>query len=184
MNTDDALLAGFTLWLLKVAWDYADDPADVQDLTQEGHIAMWRALRSYDPACGVPLPTHLMNKARWRMADVAARGTFTGKPSQAGKKHSAGTRANRNRELATDTTTSDHDVPVEPDLDAVITAYHHGEIMAAVNSLPLHQRKKVYDRFWRGVYDPRNGSWWYGRGYGARDRLRVLLEHLRGLSSG
>jgi RNA polymerase sigma factor (sigma-70 family) len=185
-DTDDAILAGYTSFIRKTAWEYSGNPEYVQDLVQEGYIAMWRALKSYDASRGVSLPTHLMNHARWRIAEVRQRGDFTGKPSQAGKKHSAGTRKNADREVSTDLL-ANHDSPedgvlfdlaVYDDLDSVYVAYHHGEIYDAINTLPERKRQKVYERFWLGEYDPKNSAWWYAKRIGVRDLLRPQLEHL------
>lgn len=180
--TDD-ILRRYRKWLLKTAWEYADNLADVHDLAQEGHIAMWLALQTWDESRGVPLNAHLMNKARWRMSEVRQRGTYTGKPSQAGKKHSAGTGVNKGRELSTDFGVSDFDFAsvTRDQAENVMLSYHSGEIMRAINSLRPEHRKKVYDWFWQGVVDSKNGAWWYGKRWGARAKLREQLGHLREL---
>src|SRR5262249_14089754 len=150
-------------------------------LAQEGHIAMWKAISSYRPESGVKLSTHLMNKARWRIAEVAVRGTFTGKASQAGKKHSAGTKKHKNTEQCVDMTLSDFDFECLDNIEEASLAYHYGEIIQAINKLPLHQREKVYNRFWGNSYDPKNSSWWHAKRIGAKDRLREQLGHLETL---
>lgn len=69
-----AVLADYTGWLhhyanrLRVWWD-----ADHDDLVQEGQVAMWRALDTFDPDRGA-LPSWLTMKAATRMRDVAWRG--------------------------------------------------------------------------------------------------------------
>lgn len=179
----DDILSQYRGWLLKTAWEYADNVADVQDLAQEGHIAMWKHLETWREDSGVKLSTHLMNKARWRMAEVRQRGTYTGKPSQAGKKHSAGTGANRGKEQATDFGVSDFEVVsvTKEEVEAIMVAYHRGEIMAALNMLKPQHREKVLDWFWRGIVDSKNRAWWDGKGYGAKYKLREQLEHLKEL---
>ncbi len=178
----DDILSQYRQWLLKTAWEYADNLADVHDLAQEGHIAMWKALQTHDPS-RVKLSTHLMNKARWRMAEVRQRGTYTGKPSQAGKKYSAGTGKNRDAEQATDFGVSDFDLEsvTREEAEAFMIAYHHGEIMEALNSLKPAHREKVLDWFWRGVVDAKNRAWWDDKRWGAKVKLRERLEHLKEL---
>lgn len=180
MTTDidvDDMLSKYRLWLLKVASEVGPS-VDQYDLAQEGHIAMWKAIKTWREESGVSLSTHLMNKARWRMQEVVARGTWTGKPSEAGRKY-------RPTLEATDMTTSDFDVEgvMREDVEAVMVAYHHGEIMHALSALKPDVRRKVVGWFWLGVIDQKNSSWWYGKGYGARDKLRVELAHLRELAS-
>lgn len=173
----DDTLSQYRLWLLRVAREVG--PAvDQYDLAQEGHIAMWKALGTFDESKSVKLSTHLMNKARWRMQEVVARGTWTGKPSEAGKKY-------RPECEPTDFGTSDFDVEsvTREQAEAVMIAYHHGEIMDALNRLKPEHRRKVIDWFWRGVVDNKNRSWWDSKGYGARDKLRAELAHLSELAS-
>lgn len=170
----------YKLWLFKTAWEYADSVEDAHELAQEGLIAMWRAEGSWDEKSGVPLNTHLMNKARWRMVEVHRRGNFTGKPSQAGKKHSAGTASNRGREVQV--ASEDLDVlTVADDYDSALITYHYREIVDAINSLPVQQRGYVYRRFWGNDYDPKNSAWWFAKRIGARDRLKDQLSHLESL---
>lgn len=78
-------------WLYRLANDllWADSSArrtlSVDDLVQEGRVAMWRASLSFDPKRG-HLPAHLTNAARKRMLDVVM-----------GKKPCFGTEGNRGR---------------------------------------------------------------------------------------
>lgn len=173
------LLATYRHFLLKVAHEYARNLADVYDLAQEGHIAMWRALKTYDER--VKLSTHLMNHARWRIIELTNRGNFTGMESRQGRKHVAGTANNRDREQVTDPTASTFDADFEVDYDSVAVAYHHGEIYDAINTLPMQQREQIYRRFWAGDYDPHRSAWWFAKRIGARDRLKERLGHLEQL---
>lgn len=176
--TVEEVIEGYKLWLLKTAWEYTNNATDAYDLAQEGSIAMWKAYESHDPS-RVKLSTHLMNKARWRMAEVRQRGTFTGKPSQAGKRHSAGTQGNAGVERATDFGMSDHDMPNLGDHDQAILAYHHTEIMHALNRLKPGHREKIIDWFWNGKVDNKNRAWWDKN---AKLKLRVMLAHLADLA--
>lgn len=140
---------------------------------------MWKAYNTYTGE--VPLKTHLMNHARWRMIEVCQRRNFTGTASRQGKKHTAGTEKNVNRELPVDTTLSDYDVLIEEDFDSCVVAYHHGDIHRAIDELSPKLRERVYDKFWRGIYNPRSASWWEAKNGGAKYLLREKLEHLRGV---
>lgn len=180
-NETHAILTSYRGFLLKTAHQYARNLADVYDLAQEGHIAMWRALKTYDCTREVKLSTHLMNHARWRMIEVTDRGNLTGMDSRAGRKHTAGTKANKDREVSYDPSVSTFDAEFDVDYDSVSIAYHHGEIYDAINALPIRQRQQVYRRFWAGEYDAHNSAWWFAKRVGARDRLRERLGHLEEL---
>lgn len=163
-------------WLFKVAWQYSNDYNIVQDLVQEANVEIWREIQAYKPTCGVPLEVHLKNKAKWRMKEILQRGNYTGMESRQGRKHVAGTESNKNREVSVDRMLSYFDVA--KDCEDLELSYHHGEIIEAINSLPPHQRKLVYERFWLGLWNPQNGSWWYSKRIGARDRLAKQLAQL------
>lgn len=75
----DSVLPDRLRWLRVVA-SQMGSVNDRDDLVQEGLIAMWRALDSYDPATGVPLPQWLQHKARYRMLDVRNGKALTGAP--------------------------------------------------------------------------------------------------------
>lgn len=86
-------------------------------------------------------------------------------------------------------------------LDDVEWAYHHGEILAALDALTPKQRQYVYARFWCGIDMPagsrnegvkqakeqnpilRRDVLWTGNKttVGAKQRLAEALEHLREL---
>lgn len=166
MTVED-LLRQYKRYLLKIAWDYVSTAEDAQELAQEGWIAMWEAHRDWTEQKGVPLHTHIKNKARWRMTEVARRGTYTGRSSS----NFSGAKKARKLEVPLES----QDPATEQDVDSILMAYHTGEIVDAINSLPPKQRQQVYDRFWRGCYDPHNANWWYR---GARGKLRERLGHL------
>ncbi len=179
--TDEELLFSLRPWLITVAWQYAKTGADAQELAQEGHIAAWRALQKWTPEKGIAKETHLKHKAKWRMVEVVQRGNLTGMESRQGKKYSAGTEANKDREIPMDFTVEHDGVALQQYIDSMIVAYHHGEIYEAINSLTPKQKQQVFDRFWRGIYDPKNSAWWFGKDYGVRSKLLEKLEHLREL---
>jgi DNA-directed RNA polymerase specialized sigma24 family protein len=74
-------------WLYKTAADLlpgaVHDP-DIDDLVQEGRIAMWKAYEKYDDCKGTLAPW-LTNAARMRMKDVAwGHGRWTGHTGRRG----------------------------------------------------------------------------------------------------
>lgn len=67
------IIADYDAWLGKVAMLMLGEPwdeADLQDLKQEGRVAMWRALETYDADKG-SLPSWLTRAAEMRMRDLA-----------------------------------------------------------------------------------------------------------------
>ena len=53
MTDSNAILREYLGWLRKVAGNLIGfGHPDLQDLVQEGYIAMWRALKTYNPASG------------------------------------------------------------------------------------------------------------------------------------
>lgn len=110
---------------------------DWEDIAQEGWIAMWKALQTYDPTKGA-LPSWLTTAAKMRMSDVVRRHHWTGTPSVKGHVR---------EKPAT---------PVDPDWDwvdekleradafaYVEMAYHHGEILSALSMLPPREKQWV-----------------------------------------
>lgn len=173
---DPQVLADYDAWLharahqLLPGTRIADSAVDHDDLVQEGRIAMWQALASYDPAKG-PLPAWLTLKAHGRMLTVL---------------RPAPTRRAATVELTDDTL--DQAWVDDPDLLHDITAaYHAGRIAQALDTLTPRQRQYVQLRFWQGMsdarmrpvfgYDP--GALWRSRKNGARDKLARQLGDLR-----
>lgn len=164
---DDEVLAEYTHWLYATAGrllgSFADP--DLDDLVQEGYIAMWRALRSYDESQGA-LPAWLTAKAEWRMRTVASR-----------------RQPRAEDEL-------DESLAGASLLESVDIAYHHGEIADAISGLAPAQRRYVIARFWYGLsgqemrdlgvfrYDP--SSLWTRPRNGARWKLARQLSHMEG----
>lgn len=140
---------------------------DRADLVQVGRVAMWRAIETFDAERGAA-PSWLTTRAYGSMCDAL----------RARDKH---------RVYAAWFALNEHDQSCEQDIeDAVVWAYHRGEIAQALAALTPRQREYVQLRFWNGRsteeltrhfgYDPR-GVW-----AGARAKLAVSLQHLRGLS--
>ena len=165
--TDDELLKDYLPWLRKVAGSMIGfgDPW-VDDLVQEGYIAMWRAIRNFQPGKG--------------QLDYWLK--FNG--------------SNRIRLLVGRRRLPDEELPdwsldiAAPDLiEQMDIAYHHGEIAQAIDRLTPQQRKYVIARFWLGLtgnemqamgvftYDP--SALWNSKRNGARWKLEKELAHLR-----
>ena len=185
MNQGDTL-TGYKPWLYKTAQGLLSPQSqEVDDLVQEGYIAMWRAMKTFDPGNGA-LPAWLTSKARWRMTEVVTKGNWSGQPSRQHGRNSAATPA----ALSLDADRGDGIaladlLPGEEAItDSVLTAYHHGEIYDAIASLTPAQRKYVYARFWHGMttaemkaevfgYDP--SALWNSAKNGAKRKLAEQL---------
>jgi RNA polymerase sigma factor (sigma-70 family) len=168
--SDDEILRGYLGWLRVAAGNLTGfDSPDLQDLVQEGYIAMWRALRTYNPAQG-KLDYWLKFKSLNRMKTIAIRAA----------EHHGLHPADDEAAL---------EVLAAPDvLEQVEIAYHDGEIAAAIDRLAPQQRRYVIARFWLGLtgnemvtlgvfsYDP--SALWNSRRNGARWKLREDLKHL------
>lgn len=182
------LLQGYRGWLYTVANHLG---GDVDDLVQEGYIAMWRALGTYDPAKGA-LPTWLTGAARMRMNDVArGHGRPTG---HVGIVASPGSRRDSRdaRPAATGTAHLDALAPgalaeVENRVavwleDGLALAYHRGQIARALSALTEEQKTYVVLRFWHQMSETEIKPHVQGNVVhlwrGARQTLRDHLQHL------
>lgn len=154
-RTEDlvGVLPDYRRWLYAVAYDLLPDGSpDVDDLAQEGHVAMWRAIEAWDPDRG-SLPSWLTGAARLRMRAIAhSKGQWTGRPETRGSASVRPVASVDAVEDELDALTAGYDVA-----EAVVMAYHHGEIAAALDALTPAQRRYVLARFWAGV-DPASRS--------------------------
>lgn len=165
LPTAEDLVRDYRQWLLKqAAMLLPGRQADWQDLAQEGHIAMWKALQTYDPAKGA-LPSWLTTAARLRMRDCVRRNLWTGTPSARGHV----------RDRAPTPAEDDFLEERAPEVvyDGLALAYHHGEIIEVLNSLTPSQRSAIFRRFWLDE-SVATGYYWQ-----ALPKLREALEHLR-----
>jgi RNA polymerase sigma factor (sigma-70 family) len=195
-----ALIGDYRSWLLTVAGRMLGDHGhpDRDDLVQEGYIAMWRALDTYDEEKG-SLAGWLTYRARMRMLECVYQKQWTGKPPLRDGRHKVETRRvdSLDRELlvggndqAQRGTLADLIAGVSH-LEGAELAYHHGEILAALAALTPAQRRYVEARFWHGMteseikaevfgYDA--GSLWRSQKNGARLKLAETLAHLAGVA--
>jgi len=174
----ELILPQFKNWLFFMARELTDDLSIHNDLAQEGYIAMWKALKTYDPAKGA-LPSWITMAARLRMKDVLRRDTWTG---------TIGVRGHVREKPAMAMDTNDPDMNIDQYLEAsenlewVLIRYHEGEILRALNELTPEQRNYVIRRFWYGQtnkdikavesYSPES-AW-----VTSRKRLQDILGHL------
>jgi RNA polymerase sigma factor (sigma-70 family) len=136
----------------------------VEDLAQEGWIAMWRVLRG-DYGTREVTDYWLHFNARRRMTQVV-RNWFDAKKQ-------------RQFIWADDVTRI---VELTSHLGAVELAYHQGEIYEAIGALPEDHRRYIVLRFWGGLTEtmlvehlgPRPHDVWPA----ARKRLAPVLQHL------
>jgi DNA-directed RNA polymerase specialized sigma24 family protein len=160
--TDDDLLAEYYGWLRTVAGNLTgfDDPG-LDDLIQEGYIAMWQALQNYDPDKGQLAP-RLKYMAKQRMRNVAyGHHQWTGHAPVRGGQEPPVVEHYDALEDAAEFVMPRAELPELPE----------PAIMAAVGDLPDQQREYVYLRFWAG-----GGI--FGKTAGM-DRLRAEFPVLR-----
>jgi RNA polymerase sigma factor (sigma-70 family) len=142
MTPDDEreLLLRYRPWLRVTAADLLQGrpPHFIEEVAQEGWIAMWRALHEdRDVTVKAPLDWWLKRQALRRMQN-AVRDLFVP--------------VKQRQHVFTD------DVPdlvaASAELENIELAYHHGEIRAAVDRLPPREREYVLLRFWGGYTYP------------------------------
>lgn len=143
---DPGVVDDYSRWLHKMANELGR-PADHDDLVQEGRIAMWRALETYDESLG-SLPAWLTGAARQRMRDIAwGKGQPFGHEAVRGEKP-----VDEGPSL---------DAMTESEIDGILgyveEAYADGELADAISRLSLPQRQYVFLRFWAGL-NPRSGD--------------------------
>lgn len=138
---DPAVLADYEKWLHKVA-NSITDAAQHDDIVQEGRVAMWRALSTYDESKGA-LASWLTRAAEMRMKDVAwGKGQPTG--------HEA-VRGSRQVEEGPSLDEQPEEI-VQALLGYVEAAYHDGEVMQVIREvLTAKQQEYVFLRFWGGL---------------------------------
>jgi DNA-directed RNA polymerase specialized sigma24 family protein len=128
-------LSRYTAWLAKESRRLTVVSNDWEDLAQEGLIAMWKALETFDPEKGSQV-TYLQRAARLRMADVVRRNTWTGTPSARGHTRE---RPATPVDVSWDWTHA----PTADRLSAAEWAYHRSELLTAVSGLTGYGRRYV-----------------------------------------
>lgn len=144
--SDAAIIADFEKWLHAVANRLLRGASedDHQDLVQEGRVAMWRALATFDESKGARA-SWLVRAAETRMKDVAW-----------GKGQPFGHEAHRGVREAEIGGSLDEleEQQVEALLGYVEEAFHDGEVLRIIRErLTPRQQEYVFLRFWGGL-DP------------------------------
>lgn len=165
------VLGDYRRWLLAVANRMitsaradVDYEGRVQELAQEGYIAMWRALDTYDPDKGA-MPSWLTRAAEMRMRDVMGKGQRFGHiRSTNGNTHATKRRPGDTRPVATGEDHLDSLSPGDLDRleqkiavwleDGLALAYHRGAIQRAIGRLTPDEQRYVVLRFWHGKTNP------------------------------
>lgn len=193
----DSTLRAYHQWLHRMAYEFLPPGSPLhEDLVQEGRIAMWRALETYEAAQGA-LASWITKAARMKMKDIAhGTGQETGKaPMRGSRPADESPLANHLTEEGEPTDVSAVFLAIDA-MNEVEVAYHHGEIAQAISSLSPRQQEYVLLRFWGGL-DPASRSpgvrtlmneypvikqrWlWSGTQSqaGAKARLAEQLQHL------
>lgn len=177
----DETIASYHNWLYKIATQLisASSP-HLDDLVQEGRLAMWLAMESYTPSKG-SLPAWLTRKARYRMLDVARKSLWTDQPP-----------ASLDEPLPDENSTLADTLPDKSKpYEKAEVAYHRAEITAARRSLTPAQQLYVAARFYDqltqaemvrdGVFDYDPSALWNRKNTGAKHRLARKLAHLKGM---
>jgi RNA polymerase sigma factor (sigma-70 family) len=119
------------------------------DLLQEGRIVQWTVLEKRPESARAYVSAAMSN----RISECINRGTWTGLERTHGKPVDPIRRPLKSRDSV-----DDPDVTIVVSsgdwVDHVMMAYHHGEIMQALNELTFRQREYVFDRFWLGMSNP------------------------------
>lgn len=132
------LLRSYQPWLRTVAANaLASRPAWIEDLAQEGLIALWLAYRDFDPSRGTPLDYWLKFKARGAMLQVI-------------RNVGAQKRDTQREVLTGDARLLDVRVALPIERDVVADE----RVLRAVRGLARRQREYAFLRFWCGWREP------------------------------
>lgn len=135
---------------------------DLEDLAQEGWLAMWQALEKAKRDGREINEAYLKQAARWAVLNTL-------NPQR-----------NRWPDIPLEPAELPDSVTYQPDKDL---EGHREEILAAVRDLPEKQREYVYLRFWAGKSTKTemsgySTSLWYNPRTGAKATLKDKLGHL------
>lgn len=149
----EQVIPEYRSWLRKVAAGMlSPDHEALDDLVQEGYIAMWRACASYDED-GSPADFWLKSHAHMRMMTCVSRNHWTGQP----KRHNGGHGGSQPDKpvlsfdvlnAAVDADYDPADVSAAVALEQAVWGYHQGELLQALSALTEREREYVVRRFW------------------------------------
>lgn len=142
----DGFVADCEGWLRAASVKILSNDSAREDVLQEGRITLWKTWRAYEgDSDRVKIA---LNRAKQRMMQVAWRDApTTGNPAEK-RRYEAKVDAHIDGMLPADV---EELLAYASGVDDVEVAYHHGEIVAALNALTPKQRAYVYARFWCGM---------------------------------
>jgi len=155
-------------WLVRVASDLlwtnsaARNTLTVEDLVQEGWVAMWRAQEKFDSARG-DHHAHLTNAARVRMIDIVS-----------GRKPTFGTEGNRGRVKVPETAFTplpEPGSPYEPVEESSVAPEVDQRLLRALEAMPPASRDYLERVFWGNERLRRDRAAWL-------TAESVIREHL------
>jgi len=146
LSIEERIIANERLLKLKAA-ERNRIPEFWDDVLQEGRIVQWQVMEKRPEAAPAYISASMSN----RIQKVINRQTWTGYESRHGRPTDPIRRKDRDSFDDPDFHTV---ASAAETLDKVIFAYHHGEILQALNSLTERQREYVYLRFWQGLTNP------------------------------
>lgn len=189
-QTADDIIGKYNAWLYKTAGYLVGFGSPyLEDLVQEGRIAMWRALDSFNGSKGSQ-PAWVTTKAKLHMIDVVTTRRWTGTPPRLHGRnpHQEPRAISLDAERGDGVNLADLAGYYPPELAAADMAYHQEDINAAIMALPEAQRRYVIARFYLAMttpemikagyfgYDP--SALWNSQKNGARNKLRKSLDYL------
>src|ERR1700755_735130 len=136
----DETITRFEPWLQRTARGIAGSNSPyLEDVIQEGRLALWNALQTYDPSRGA-LPSWLVYKSRYRMYEVLQGKPWTGQPPRFhGQQGSKEPEHVLSLDAPTDAEPMSANVPAPRDtsdsLDSAELAYHDHELATALAKL-------------------------------------------------
>lgn len=184
-----SIVPDYTGWLRKLATGMLSPGHEaLDDLVQEGFIAMWRAVLSLD-LDAAPADYWLKRSAHQRMLTVVARGMkWTGSPDRRNGGHESVIGAPRPLSLSEASSHPDldfepEDVSIAAAFEQALWAYHEGEMAQLLAGLDARTRDYLVKRFWHGWLESELDGHFQVTSRNiwrkAKPQLKEILAHLR-----
>lgn len=146
LSIDERITANERLLKLKAS-ERNREPEFWDDVLQEGRIVQWQVLSKRPESAPAYVSAAMSN----RLNEVITRRSWFG--SEAKRGHPVDPIRRKDRYSFDDPDFGDI-AGAASTIDAVIFAYHEGEILKALNGLTERQKTYVYLRFWEGLSTP------------------------------
>lgn len=177
----DAILAQYEPWVRWKAKQFSKFPAE--DLVQEALIAMWKELKRYDPAKGIPLDYIMKRRCSWRMMDIAS-----GKPWTSDQPYYRHTGLKFTASSLDEVFNGIEDTYAEDSFRAAEFSAHTEDIVKALKGLTERQREYAVVRLMYGFKQSEIVDYFGYEAHGLltkkhKDQLRKSLAHLESLVS-